>query len=111
MVNVGCSLTPAYNFILKYEAYLKAHKLIDHHKTIGTNTVMKHIERFCKMITLAYKLDWIEKDPFINFNSKFEKVERNFLSESELLAIENKHFQLKDFALLEICLCVLATLD
>ena len=46
-----------YNFILKFEAYLKAHKPIDHPKPMGTNTVMKHIERFRKMITLAYKLD------------------------------------------------------
>lgn len=56
-----------YNFILKFETYLKAHKPVDHHKPMGNNTVMKHIERFRKMITLAYKLDWIEKDPFINF--------------------------------------------
>ncbi len=84
-----------YNFILKFETYLKAHKPVDHHKPMGNNTVMKHIERFRKMITLAYKLDWIEKDPFINFDAKFDKVERNFLSESELEAIEEKHFSIE----------------
>src|SRR5690606_165010 len=84
-----------YNFILKFQMYLKAHKPVDHHKPMGNNTVMKHIERFRKMITLAYKLDWIEKDPFINFDAKFDKVERNFLSESELFAIEEKHFSIE----------------
>lgn len=84
-----------YNFILKFQTYLKAHKPVDHHKPMGNNTVMKHIERFRKMITLAYKLDWIEKDPFINFDAKFDKVERNFLSESELFAIEEKHFSIE----------------
>ncbi|HEX9825385.1 MAG TPA: site-specific integrase [Flavobacteriaceae bacterium] len=84
-----------YNFILKFEAYLKAHKPTDHHKPMGNNTVMKHIERFRKMITLAYKLDWIEKDPFISFDAKFDKVERNFLNESELYAIEEKHFTIE----------------
>ncbi len=69
-----------YNFILKFETYLKKYTPKDHHKKMGNNTVMKHIERFRKMITLAYKLEWIERDPFINFEAKFDKVEREWSS-------------------------------
>lgn len=61
---------------------------------MGNNTVMKHIERFRKMITLAYKLEWISRDPFIKFEAKFEKVEREFLTELELEAIIKNNFLL-----------------
>lgn len=79
-----------YNFILKFETYLRSYVPKDHHKKMGNNTVMKHIERFRKMVTLAYKLEWIERDPFTNFEAKFDKVEREFLTETELLIIEEK---------------------
>jgi integrase/recombinase XerD len=65
-----------YSLILKFETYLRKYIPKDHHKKMGNNTVMKHIERFRKMITLAYKLEWIERDPFINFQAKYDKVER-----------------------------------
>lgn len=46
------------------------------------------------MITLSFKLEWIEKDPFINFKAKFEKVERGYLTEMELERIEEKQFSI-----------------
>ncbi|MCB0753111.1 MAG: site-specific integrase, partial [Ignavibacteriae bacterium] len=90
-----------YNLILKFEKYLRSHAPTDHQKPMGNNTVMKHIERFRKMITLAYKLEWIERDPFINFQSKFEKVERGFLTELELLSIEEKYFSIERLQLVK----------
>jgi hypothetical protein len=39
-------------------------KRTDHIKPMGNNTVMKHIDRLRKMINLAVKMEWIEKDPF-----------------------------------------------
>ncbi|WP_223034064.1 site-specific integrase [Hanstruepera marina] len=90
-----------YNFILRFEKYLRSYIPTDHQKPMGNNTVMKHIERFRKMITLAYKLEWIERDPFINFQSKFEKVERGFLTELELLSIEEKYFSIERLRLVK----------
>ena len=90
-----------YNFILKFETYLRNYIPIDHQKPMGNNTVMKHIERFRKMITLAYKLEWIDRDPFINFQSKFEKVERGFLTEAELLDIEEKDYTIERLQLVK----------
>lgn len=43
------------------------------------------------MVTMAYHLEWINRDPFMRFKSSFEKREREFLSESELLRLENFH--------------------
>src|SRR5690606_32865826 len=90
-----------YNFILKFETYLRSHTPTDHQKPMGNNTVMKHIERFRKMVTLAYKLEWIERDPFINFQSKFEKVERGFLTDAELSDIEEKDYTMERLQLVK----------
>lgn len=83
-----------YHFIIKFEKYLRDYIPEDHQKPMGNNTVMKHIERFRKMINLSFKLGWIQRDPFINFKSKFIKNERGFLSLEELQEIENKQFSI-----------------
>ena len=53
---------------------------------------MKHLERFKKMIHLAIKLEWLVKNPFGQFQLKFVKCDRQYLSERELQIIENTHF-------------------
>ncbi|WP_047415353.1 site-specific integrase [Cellulophaga sp. Hel_I_12] len=81
-----------YNFIIKFEKYLRAYIPEDHQKSMGNNTVMKHIERLRKLINLAFKLGWIDRDPFMNFKAQFIKTERGFLSSAELKRVEEKHF-------------------
>jgi site-specific recombinase XerD len=76
----------SYQFIIDFERFLRTQK------SMGNNTVMKHIERLRKMVSLAFKMEWIAKDPFINFEAKYEKRERTFLTLEELQAIENKTF-------------------
>ena len=83
-----------YHFIINFEKYLRDYIPEDHQKPMCNNTVMKHIERFRKMINLSFKLGWIQRDPFINFKSKFIKNERGFLSLEELQEIENKQFSI-----------------
>jgi len=75
-----------YKFIIDFERYLRTQK------SMGNNTVMKHIERLRKMVSLAYKMEWIDKDPFIKFEAKYEKKGRTFLTLEELQTIENKTF-------------------
>lgn len=81
-----------YDFIIKFEKYLRAYIPEDHQIKMGNNTVMKHIERFRKLVNLSNKLGWIERDPFSSFKSQFMKKERDFLSLEELQEIENKKF-------------------
>ncbi|WP_338356936.1 site-specific integrase [Yeosuana marina] len=81
-----------YHFIIKFEKYLRGYVPEDHQKRMENNTVMKHIARLRKLINLARKLGWIERDPFINFKSKYIKNERGFLSLEELQEIESKTF-------------------
>lgn len=105
-----------YNFILKFEKFLREYKPLDHQKKMGNNSVMKHLERFRKMITLSYKLEWIERDPFINFKAKFEKVERGYLTKIELKTIEEKQFSIPRLQLVKdlfifSCYCGLSYID
>ena len=53
---------------------------------------MKHLERFKKMINLAIKLEWMYKNPFSQFQLKFDKYDRAYLNERELELIENTYY-------------------
>ncbi len=81
-----------YKFVTSFEYYLKSFNPLDHHKPLGNNGVMKHMERFRKMINVALKNEWMEKDPFRAYKLKFNKYERGYLTAEELEQLENKHF-------------------
>ena len=55
---------------------------------------MKHIERLRKMINVAIRMEWLDRDPFVAFQQKFERVERGFLSKEELATIEHREFKI-----------------
>ncbi|MFC4723630.1 site-specific integrase [Geojedonia litorea] len=80
-----------YSFIIGFEHFLKSHEPKDHQRIISNNTVMKHLQRLRKMVTMAYHIEWIGRDPFVRFKSSFEKKEREFLTSDELNAIEKFH--------------------
>ncbi|MEQ9414530.1 MAG: site-specific integrase, partial [Cyclobacteriaceae bacterium] len=82
-----------YKFITDFEFFLRNYRPIDHHKPLANNGLMKHIERFRKVINLAVKLEWLDKDPFAQYKQKFEKVEREFLTKEELQKIEFRDFK------------------
>ena len=84
----------SYKFILDFEIFLKTYKPVDHHKPLRNNGIMKHIERFRKIINMAIRLEWIDRDPFSAYHQKFHKVERGFLTKEELKAIENRELNL-----------------
>lgn len=84
----------SYSFLVDFEIFLKAHKPKDHHLPCGHNTTLKHIERLKKMINLAIRNEWMERDPFAKFRARFIRNDREFLSQEELSAIEAKEFKL-----------------
>lgn len=73
-----------YSFIIEFENMLRSYN----QGSIANNTIMKHIQRLRKMITMAYHMEWIDKDPFAKYKGKHEKVERGFLTKAELTRIE-----------------------
>lgn len=47
-------------------------------KPCSNNTVMKYIERFRKIISMAFRNDWLKQDPFMKFKPTFIKRDRRF---------------------------------
>ena len=84
-----------YRFINDFEYFMRKHQPTDHQKPMGNNTIMKHIERLRKMINLAVKMEWLEKDPFTAHKAKFIKVQRGYLTQEELELIEQKEFSIE----------------
>ncbi|NQY28195.1 MAG: site-specific integrase [Flavobacteriaceae bacterium] len=83
----------SYKFIIDFERFLRKYVPKTHHKRMGNNTVMKHIERLRKIISLGHRIEWIDKDPFIQYKAKYDKVERGFLTKLELQRIEDWEFK------------------
>ncbi len=81
-----------YRFICDFEQFLRAYRNPKKELVLSNNGVMKHMERFKKMVNLAVKLEWIPKNPFNQFQLKFDKFDRQFLTDCELELIENTHY-------------------
>ncbi|MGS2738479.1 site-specific integrase [Sinomicrobium sp. M5D2P17] len=81
-----------YKFICDFEDYLHTYWPNSHPIAMGHNTVMKHLQRFRKIVTLAFHIEWLDKDPFIRWKPTWEKREREFLSENELSNLETYYF-------------------
>ena len=79
----------SYKFIIDFEQFLRNGKSINRSQPLRNNGVMKHLERLKKMMNLALRLEWIEKDPFVRYSLKFTKHQRAFLSKSELETLES----------------------
>ncbi|MGM0933271.1 MAG: site-specific integrase [Bacteroidota bacterium] len=76
-----------YEFILGFENFLRSKP------KLHNNGVMKHMERFKKMMRLAGDLDWIEKNPTKRFKLRFDKVDMVYLTKLELEKIKNETFE------------------
>lgn len=81
-----------YKFLVDFENYLASVWPVGHPRAMSQNTIMKHIQRLRKMVTLAYHLEWLERDPFARWKPQYEKTNREFLSETELERLESHEF-------------------
>lgn len=73
-------------FINGFEFFLKTKK------NCCKNTSLKYLSNLHKIVSICFGNGWMKKDPYANFSFDWEKVEKEFLSEDELLTIRNKKF-------------------
>lgn len=73
-----------YAFLNDFEFYLRTEKYCNN------NSAVKYIKNFGKIIRICLANGWIERDPFINYHSKFNEVTRQFLNEQEIEKLFNK---------------------
>ncbi len=81
-----------YKFICDFANFLHCYWPKGHPKAMSNNTVMKHIQRFRKIATLGYHLEWMDRDPFVRWKPIYEKRERPYLTDNELSNIETYYF-------------------
>ncbi|WP_452228958.1 site-specific integrase [Lacinutrix sp. MEBiC02404] len=81
-----------FEFLSHFELFLCDIWPVGHQKALSNNTRMKHIQRLRKVITLAYHLEWIDRDPFVRWKMNYDKTNREFLTEVELKNLEEKVF-------------------
>lgn len=72
-----------YSFISDFEHYFKIVRKCNH------NTTIKYLKNLRKIINLAVKNEWLEKDPFQKFKSKMVEVKRDYITKEELQRLEN----------------------
>ncbi|SNT17277.1 Site-specific recombinase XerD [Ekhidna lutea] len=75
-----------YTFVNDYELYLKSTK------GIGHNTTMKYIRQMKKIIILAIKNEWLDRDPFARFEITTKEVKKGYLNKEELSELYSKEF-------------------
>jgi integrase len=81
-----------YRFIVDFEHYIRTYKPKKIRKTCSNNGVMKHLERLMKITNLGVKMEWLDKDPFQNYQLKFEKTDRGYLTQREIDLISETYF-------------------
>lgn len=73
-------------FINSFIYYLKTEKSLSH------NSAVKYVAYLKKIIRIAVSNGWLEKDPFYNFKIKTQRIEKEFLTQYELVQIIEKEF-------------------
>ncbi|WP_189702506.1 phage integrase SAM-like domain-containing protein [Subsaximicrobium wynnwilliamsii] len=69
-----------YRFIGEFEQFLRAFRNPKKELVRSNNGIIKHLKRFKKMGNLAVKLLWFPKNPFNQFQLKYNKFDRQFLA-------------------------------
>ncbi|GAL68379.1 site-specific integrase [Jejuia pallidilutea] len=78
-----------YSFVTAFEKYLRNCPPLRKSQPLGNNGIMKHMERFQKLTTLALKHGWINSNPFSLYQLKFEEFDSPFLEQSEIDKIKS----------------------
>jgi integrase/recombinase XerD len=105
-----------YKFIVDFEAFIQKKNFLNEKQPCGKNAMMKHIVRLRKIVNLAIKNEWIERDPFTKFKVSYIRTNREYLSLEDLKKIEEKQFtiarlqQVKDLFIFS-CYTGLAYID
>ncbi|MEM9897154.1 MAG: site-specific integrase [Bacteroidota bacterium] len=78
-----------FQFVTDLEFYLKTVKECNH------NSTLKYIRNFRKIINLAVKNEWMDRDPFMKYQVKLKETKRGFLDKDELSNLANKELSVE----------------
>lgn len=72
-----------YSFIVDLDHYFKTIR------KCNNNTTYKYIKNLKKVINIAIKNDWLNKDPFAKYKTALVEVKREYLNKEELLKLQD----------------------
>jgi site-specific recombinase XerD len=78
-----------YQFVVKFEAFLKSTQQIKH------NTAIKYIQFLKKITNLSIAHGWLQQNPFSGFKCSLLPVHRGYLSQKEISVLSHRQFNLK----------------
>jgi site-specific recombinase XerD len=73
-----------FKFINDFEYYMKTQEKVKH------NTALRYIRCLKKIVLMAIKNEWIQKNPFANYSCQYDRVNREVLSENDLNLLWDK---------------------
>ena len=74
-------------FITDYDFYLRSVR------KCGNNSTVKYLSNFRKIMQICLNNEWIHKNPFARYKEKTIEVEKEFLTQEEVLEIYGKNFR------------------
>ncbi|MGM0635906.1 MAG: site-specific integrase [Bacteroidota bacterium] len=78
-----------FKMCIEFESYLRKKP------GLNNNGLMKHMERFKKLMNFAHSLELIDKNPTTRFKLRFKKVDMSYLTQDELNRIESLEMKSK----------------
>jgi len=81
-----------YKFLTDFELFLQQKNNGTGINPICKNTITKNIVRLRKIVNLAIRNEWIDKDPFSKFTISYVPSTREYLPADELTVIEEHEF-------------------
>lgn len=80
-------------FVFSFDTYLRTVKTYKTNIGCGNNTTVKYIRNLRTIFSfIVDEGGWLEKNPFLAYKKRLNKVETAYLDDGELAAIENKMF-------------------
>ena len=77
-----------YKFIKDLDYYMSAVYISPYDKKLKRNTINHHHSRIRSILNMAMRESLIDSNPYTNYKFKFQKTEREYLTEKELSLIE-----------------------
>ena len=75
-------------YINSFIYFLKANQNLSH------NSALKYLAYFKKIVRMAYANGWLERDPFYNFKLRPKTIDKEYLSNNEILKLIQADFSI-----------------
>jgi len=77
-----------YKFLIDFQIFVKTSKEIKRSSPCHQNGSIRHVKRLKKVINMALKNEWLDRDPFLKYQFEFDKFNRGFLTADQMAHLE-----------------------